>query len=110
MFKTLLAGTLLSTGLLAGGGVGAEDIKLDQKVENSKYSDAFEKPEHAKSVERTEGTGSQQGKNLPIKEGTESNPVFETENLEKPEGAKFVERTEGTGSQQGKMVPAKEGN
>ena len=27
MIKTLLAGTLLSTGLLAGGAVGAEDVK-----------------------------------------------------------------------------------
>ncbi|MBE7105175.1 hypothetical protein FT637_19665 [Bacillus cereus] len=34
MFKTLLAGTLLSTGLLAGGAVGAEDVKMDNLKSN----------------------------------------------------------------------------
>ncbi|HFJ9466891.1 TPA: hypothetical protein ACGW7V_006319 [Bacillus cereus] len=33
MIKTLLAGTLLSTGLLAGGAVGAEDVKTDGKLQ-----------------------------------------------------------------------------
>ncbi|KAA0746695.1 hypothetical protein DN401_28665 [Bacillus sp. BF2-3] len=33
MIKTLLAGTLLSTGLLAGGAVGAEDVKTDEKLQ-----------------------------------------------------------------------------
>ncbi|PGM58951.1 hypothetical protein CN947_20895 [Bacillus cereus] len=76
MFKTLLAGTLLSTGLLAGGAVGAEDVKSDQKVEKAKYSETIErtegtesKPEFAKTVERIEGTDSQEGKNVPTKEG-----------------------------------------
>ncbi|MGN7893964.1 hypothetical protein ACTJJY_17965 [Bacillus sp. 22475] len=32
MIKTLLAGTLLSTGLLAGGAGGAEDVKIDEKL------------------------------------------------------------------------------
>jgi hypothetical protein len=117
MIKTLLAGALLSTGLVAGGAVGAEDVKSDQKVEKSKYSETIErpegteskpgfeigapeKPEHAKTVERTEGTDSQEEKNLPVKEGTESKPEF----------AKTVERTEGTDSQEGKMLPTKEGN
>ncbi|MED0986191.1 hypothetical protein HWX41_00050 [Bacillus paramycoides] len=117
MFKTLLAGTLLSTGLLAGGAVGAEDVKSDQKVEKAKYSETIErtegteskpvfemgdpeKSEYTTTVKRTEGTDSQEGKNLPIKEGTESKPEF----------AKTVERTEGTDSQEGKNVPTKEGN
>ncbi|ARJ25281.1 hypothetical protein B7492_29685 (plasmid) [Bacillus mycoides] len=113
MFKTLLAGTLLSTGLFAGGAIGAEDIKLDQKVEKSKYSETIErpegtgsqpafeigapeKPEHAKTVERSEGSDSQ--------------PAFEIEAPEKSEHVKTVERSEGTDSQEGKMVPKKEGN
>ncbi|MDA1763453.1 hypothetical protein ACFTSE_10465 [Bacillus cereus] len=33
MIKTLLAGTLLSTGLLAGGAGGAEDVKTDEKLQ-----------------------------------------------------------------------------
>ncbi|MDK3015536.1 hypothetical protein [Bacillus sp. RB3] len=127
MIKTLLAGALLSTGLVAGGAVGAEDVKSDQKVEKSKYSETIErpegteskpgfeigapeKPEHAKTVERTEGTDSQEGKNLPVKEGTESKPGFEIGAPEKPEHAKTVERTEGTDYQEGKMLPTKEGN
>ncbi|MEC3160092.1 hypothetical protein P9Z94_29240 [Bacillus thuringiensis] len=34
MIKTLLAGALLSTGLLAGGAVGAEDMKMDNLKSN----------------------------------------------------------------------------
>lgn len=87
MFKTLLAGTLLSTGLLAGGAVGVEDVKSDQKVEKSKYSEIVEKAE-----------------------GTESKPGFEIGAPEKPEYAKTVERAEDTDFQEGKMLPKKEGN
>ncbi|PEL95119.1 hypothetical protein CN602_29195, partial [Bacillus cereus] len=36
MIKTLLAGTVLSTGLLANGALGTEDLKLDQKMETYK--------------------------------------------------------------------------
>ncbi|EJQ22961.1 hypothetical protein IE9_05249, partial [Bacillus cereus BAG4X12-1] len=59
---------------------------------------APEKPEHAKTVERTEGT--------------ESQPGFEMGAPEKSEHVKTVEKSEGTGtdSQQGKMVPTKEEN
>ncbi|MDY0853897.1 hypothetical protein SPE26_24525 [Bacillus thuringiensis] len=113
MIKTLLAGTLLSTGLFSGGAIGAEDIKSEQKVEKSKYSETIErpegteskpvfeignpeKPEHAKTVEKSEGT--------------ESKPVFEMEDPEKSEHTKTVERPEGTDSQEGKNVPTKEGN
>ncbi|MCS6595291.1 hypothetical protein [Bacillus cereus] len=32
MFKTLLAGTLLSTGLFAGGVIGTKDVKTDKKI------------------------------------------------------------------------------
>ncbi|MCU4959643.1 hypothetical protein ABWK43_20500 [Bacillus thuringiensis] len=32
MLKTLLVATLLSTGLLAGGEVGTEDLKTDEKI------------------------------------------------------------------------------
>ncbi|MDZ4417092.1 hypothetical protein ORL59_26345 [Bacillus cereus] len=89
MIKTLLAGTILSTGLFAGGAIGVEDVKSDQKVEKSKYSETIERPE-----------------------GTESKPGFEIEAPEKSEGVKTVEKSEGTGtdSQQGKMVPTTEGN
>ncbi|MDY0853807.1 alpha-ketoglutarate permease [Bacillus thuringiensis] len=105
MIKTLLAGTLLSTGLLAGGGIGAEDVKLDQKVDNSKYSDAFKKPEGAKSVKKSEGTGtdSQQGKMVETNGGTESQPGKHAKTVEKSEGT-------GTDSQEGKMVPTNEEN
>ncbi|QWH32058.1 hypothetical protein EXW51_29985 (plasmid) [Bacillus mycoides] len=107
MFKTLLA----------GGAVSTEDVKSDQKVEKSKYSETIERPEgtgsnplfemgdpekseYTTSVERTEGTDYQEGKNVPIKESIESKPEF----------AKTVERTEGTDYQEGKNVPTKEGN
>ncbi|QWI78525.1 hypothetical protein JG486_31220 (plasmid) [Bacillus mycoides] len=76
MFKTLLAGTFLSTGLLAGGAVGAEDVKSDQKVEKAKYSETIERPE---------GTDSQEGKNVSTKEGKDfdkSKPVL----IQKNEG------------------------
>ncbi|MEM5663886.1 hypothetical protein AAHB94_08905 [Bacillus toyonensis] len=36
MFKTLLAGTLLSTGLLAGGAVDTEDVKTNKLESNEK--------------------------------------------------------------------------
>ncbi|MCU5462014.1 hypothetical protein OCA96_20480 [Bacillus cereus] len=105
MIKTLLAGALLSTGLVAGG---ADDAKMDNLKSNenssnqvitqsadgtTSFSQNFDAPKdavpatpkgNAKTVERTEGTGSQEGKMVPTKEGTDS--------------------------QEGKMVPAKEGN
>ncbi|MGX5586716.1 hypothetical protein ACWKTX_23845 [Bacillus thuringiensis] len=105
MIKTLLAGALLSTGLVAGG---ADDAKMDNLKSNedssnqvitqsvdgtTSFSQNFDLPKdavpatpkgNAKTVERTEGTGSQEGKMVPTKEGTDS--------------------------QEGKMVPAKEGN
>ncbi|MGW6193532.1 hypothetical protein ACWFRC_23310 [Bacillus cereus] len=56
-----------------------------------------EKSEYTTSVERTEGTDYQEGKNVPIKEGTESKPEF----------AKTVERTEGTDYQEGKKCTNK---
>ncbi|PEK48128.1 alpha-ketoglutarate permease, partial [Bacillus toyonensis] len=34
MIKTLLAGALLSTGLVAGGAVGADDAKMDNLKSN----------------------------------------------------------------------------
>ncbi|MBE7106593.1 hypothetical protein FT637_27345 [Bacillus cereus] len=105
MFKTLLAGTLLSTGLIAGGAVGTEDVKSNQKVEKSKYSETIERPE---------GTESQPGhefsKAIKKPGSTDSNPVFEMGNPEKSGYAKTVERSEGTDSQEGKNVPTKEGN
>ncbi|TKI77526.1 hypothetical protein, partial [Bacillus mycoides] len=88
MIKTLLAGTLLSTGLFAGGAIGTEDVKSDQKVEKSKYSETIERPE-----------------------GTDYQPAFEMGDSEKSEHVKTVKKSEGTGTnpQQGKMVPTKEG-
>ncbi|MFE4764313.1 hypothetical protein [Bacillus mycoides] len=115
MIKTLLAGTLLSTGLLAGGAVGAEDVKSDQKVEKAKYSETIERPEGTESkplFEMGDPEKLEHAKTVERSEGTESKPVFEIEAPEKSEGVKTVERSEGTGadSQQGKMVPTKEGN
>ncbi|PDX92901.1 alpha-ketoglutarate permease, partial [Bacillus thuringiensis] len=128
---TLLAGALLSTGLVAGG---ADDAKMDNLKSNedssnqvitqgadgtTSFSQNFDVPKDAvpatpkgdvKTVERTEGTGSQQGKMVQTKEDTELQPGFEMGSPEKPEHAKTVERTEGTDSQQGKMVQTKEGN
>ncbi|MEB9370569.1 alpha-ketoglutarate permease [Bacillus cereus] len=138
MIKTLLAGALLSTGLVAGGAAGADDAKMDNLKSNengsnqvitqsadgtTSFSQKFDLPKDAvpatpkgdvKTVEKSEGTGtdSQEGKMVPTNEGTESQPGFEMGAPEKPEHAKTVERTEGTGtdSQQGKMVPTKEEN
>ncbi|KEK21602.1 hypothetical protein [Bacillus gaemokensis] len=136
MIKTLLAGALLSTGLVAGGAVGADDAKMDNLKSNedssnqvitqradgtTSFSQNFDAPKDAvpatskknvKTVEKSEGTGtgSQEGKMVPTKEGTDSQPGFEIGAPEKPEHAKTVERTEGTDSQQGKMVQTKEGN
>ncbi|EJV82872.1 hypothetical protein IG3_02930 [Bacillus cereus HuA2-1] len=84
MIKTLLAGALLSTGLVAGGAVGADDAKMDNLKSNedssnqvitrsadgtTSFSQNFDVPKDAKTVERTEGTGSQEGKMVPTKEG-----------------------------------------
>ncbi|PEC59828.1 alpha-ketoglutarate permease, partial [Bacillus wiedmannii] len=120
--------------LVAGGAVGADDAKMDNLKSNedssnqvitqsadgtTSFSQNFDLPKDAvpatpkgdaKTVERTEGTGSQEGKMVPTKEGTDSQSGFEMGAPEKLEHAKTVERTEGTDSQEGKMVPAKEGN
>ncbi|HDR7690228.1 MULTISPECIES: alpha-ketoglutarate permease [Bacillus cereus group] len=128
MIKTLLAGALLSTGLVAGGAVGADDAKMDNLKSNEGSSNQvitqgadgttsflqnFDVPkdavpatpkEGAKTVEKTKGTGtdSEEGKMVETKVGAP----------EKREGAKTVEKTEGTGtnSEEGKMVETKEGN
>jgi hypothetical protein len=128
VIKTLLAGALLSTGLVAGGAVGADDAKMDNLKSNedssnqvitqgadgtTSFSQNFDLPKDAvpatpkgdvKTVERTEGTGtdSQEGKMVETKVGAP----------EQREGAKTVEKTEGTGtdSQEGKMIETKEGN
>jgi hypothetical protein len=128
MIKTLLAGALLSTGLVAGGAVGADDAKMDNLKSNegssnqvitqsadgtTSFSQNFDLPKDAvpatpkgdvKTVEKSEGTGtdSQQGKMVSTNEGTP----------EKSENVKTVEKSEGTGtdSQQGKMIPTNEEN
>ncbi|EMN7731517.1 alpha-ketoglutarate permease [Bacillus cereus] len=128
MIKTLLAGAFLSTGLLAGGAIGADDAKTDNLKSNenssnqwvtmsadgtTSFSQNFDLPKDAvpatpkgdvKTVEKSEGTGtdSQQGKMVSKNEGTP----------EKSEHVKTVEKLEGTGtdSQQGKMVPTNEEN
>ncbi|MED1052850.1 hypothetical protein [Bacillus mycoides] len=61
--------------LFAGGTLGTEDMKSDQKVEKSQYSETIKRPE---------GTGSQ--------------PEFEIGDPEKLEYTKTVERPEGTDS------------
>ncbi|PFQ44749.1 alpha-ketoglutarate permease [Bacillus cereus] len=138
MIKTLLAGALLSTGLVAGGAAGADDAKMDNLKSNengsnqvitqsadgtTSFSQNFDLPKDAvpatpkggvKTVEKSEGTGtdSQEGKMVPTNEGTELQPGFEMGAPEKSEHVKTVEKSEGTGtdSQQGKMVPTKEEN
>ncbi|PDX90934.1 alpha-ketoglutarate permease [Bacillus thuringiensis] len=128
MIKTLLAGAFLSTGLLAGGAIGADDAKTDNLKSNenssnqwvtmsadgtTSFSQNFDLPKDAvpatpkgdvKTVEKSEGTGtdSQQGKMVSKNEGTP----------EKSEHVKTVEKLEGTGtdSQQEKMVPTNEEN
>ncbi|WP_144495331.1 hypothetical protein [Bacillus thuringiensis] len=134
MIKTLLAGALLSTGLVAGGAAGADDAKMDNLKSNengsnqvitqsadgtTSFSQNFDLPKDAvpatpkgdiKTVEKSEGTGtdSQEGKMVPTNEGTESQPGFEMGAPEKPEHAKTVERTEGTESQPGFEMGAPE--
>ncbi|MEK4581859.1 alpha-ketoglutarate permease [Bacillus sp. FSL R12-0074] len=138
MIKTLLAGALLSTGLVAGGAAGADDAKMDNLKSNenssnqvitqsadgtTSFSQNFDLPKDAvpatpkgdvKTVEKSEGTGtdSQVGKMVPTNEGTESKPGFEMGAPEKSEHVKTVEKSEGTGtdSQVGKMVPTNEEN
>ncbi|MDY0952940.1 hypothetical protein SOM37_29550, partial [Bacillus thuringiensis] len=127
MIKTLLAGAFLSTGLLAGGAIGADDAKTDNLKSNenssnqwvtmsadgtTSFSKNFDVPKDTvpaskgdvKTVERTEGTGtdSQEGKMVETKEGTESQPGKHAKTVEKSEGT-------GTDSQEGKMVETKEG-
>ncbi|MEI4603248.1 hypothetical protein WAG19_15200 [Bacillus cereus] len=129
MIKTLLAGAFLSTGLLAGGAIGADDAKTDNLKSNenssnqwvtmsadgtTSFSKNFNVPKDTvpaskgdvKTVERTEGTGtgtdSQEGKMVETKEGTESQPGKHAKTVEKSEGT-------GTDSQEGKMVETKEG-
>ncbi|SFM32241.1 hypothetical protein SAMN04488573_12412 [Bacillus sp. 5mfcol3.1] len=94
MIKTLLAGAILSTGLVAGGAVGAEDAKMDNLKSN-------------------EGSSNQV-----ITQGADGTTSF-LQNFDVPkdavpatskEGAKTVEKTKGTGtnSEEGKMVETKE--
>ncbi|MFD6511096.1 hypothetical protein [Bacillus sp. NPDC060175] len=115
MIKTLLAGTLLSTGLFAGGAIGTEDVKSDQKVEKSKYSETIERPEgidYQPAFEIGSPENSEHAKTVERPEGTDYQPAFEMGDSEKSEHVKTVEKSEGTGTnpQQGKMVPTKEGN
>ncbi|WP_320618896.1 hypothetical protein [Bacillus mycoides] len=94
MFKTLLAGTILSTGLLAGGAVGADDAKMDNLKSNEDSSNQV-------ITQSADGTTSfSQNFDAP-KDAVPATPKGDV---------KTVERTEGTGSQEGKMVPTKEGN
>ena len=94
MIKTLLAGALLSTGLVAGGAVGADDAKMDNLKSN-------ENSPNQVITQSADGTTSfSQNFDLP-KDAVPATPNGD---------AKTVERTEGTGSQEGKMVPTKEGN
>ncbi len=90
MIKTLLAGALLSTGLVAGG---ADDAKMDNLKSNEDSSNQV----ITQSVDGT--TSFSQNFDLP-KDAVPATPKGD---------AKTVERTEGTGSQEGKMVPTKEG-
>ncbi|PEO39954.1 hypothetical protein [Bacillus wiedmannii] len=55
MIKTLLAGTVLSTGLFAGGVLDTEDVKSNQKIEKSKYSETIEMPEGTDSNQMKTG-------------------------------------------------------
>ncbi|MBE7123779.1 hypothetical protein FT638_28980 [Bacillus cereus] len=94
MIKTLLAGALLSTGLVAGGTVGADDAKMDNLKSNEDSSNQV----ITRSADGT--TSFSQNFDVP-KDAVPATPKGD---------AKTVERTEGTGSQEGKMVPTKEGN
>ncbi|PEO77448.1 alpha-ketoglutarate permease [Bacillus toyonensis] len=103
MIKTLLAGAILSTGLVAGGAVGADGTtSFLQNFDVPKDAVPATPKEGAKTVEKTKGTGtnSEEGKMVETKVGAP----------EKREGAKTVEKTEGTGtdSEEGKMVETKE--
>lgn len=55
MIKTLLAGTILSTGLFAGGVLDTEGVKKDEKVEKTKYSETIEMPEGTDSNQMKSG-------------------------------------------------------
>ncbi|PFE10613.1 alpha-ketoglutarate permease [Bacillus cereus] len=145
MIKTLLAGALLSTGLLAGGAVGAEDVKTDEKLQvvvadkdgniTHKEIDKSEilkdavpaQPQSTEDVKTDKKEGiSANGKvkvavadkdgNITYKEIDESEipkdavpatPKGDVKEDAKMDNLKTVERTEGTGSQEGKMVQQK---
>ncbi|PQZ54183.1 MULTISPECIES: hypothetical protein [Bacillus] len=147
MFKTLLAGTLLSTGLLAGGAVGTEDVKTDKLKSNEKIEWRQTNKSEKESAKKM-GKGTEVGQNQPMSvttsvdgtttsspihnlpedavpaipnedvksnnsqtfempEDTESQTGFEIGAPEKMEHAKTVERSEGTDFQQGKNSPTK---
>ncbi|PDZ04500.1 hypothetical protein CON03_17865 [Bacillus cereus] len=93
MIKTLLAGALLSTGLVAGG---ADDAKMDNLKSNENSSNQV-------ITQSADGTTSfSQNFDLP-KDAVPATPKGDVKTVEKSEGT-------GTDSQQGKMVPTKEGN
>ncbi|MED0997672.1 hypothetical protein P4T34_19790 [Bacillus mobilis] len=100
MIRTLLAGALLSTGLVAGG---ADDAKMDNLKSNENSSNQV-------ITQSADGTTSfSQNFDLP-KDAVPATPKGDVKTVEKSEHAKTVERTEGTDSQEGKMVPTNEGN
>jgi len=96
MIKTLLAGALLSTGLVAGGAAGADDAKMDNLKSNEDSSNQV----ITQSVDGT--TSFSQNFDLP-KDAVPATPKGDVKTVEKSEGT-------GTDSQEGKMVPTKEEN
>lgn len=136
MIKTLLAGTVLSTGLFAGGVLGTEDVKKDEKVEKTKYTQTMESSTEEgkvkvtvadkdgnityKEIDKSEipkdavpaqpNPGNQKySETIEMPEGTESKPGYEIGNPEKPEYAETVDRPEGTDSKPGIELPTQDG-
>ncbi|EMX0193814.1 hypothetical protein AAFX88_004899 [Bacillus cereus] len=98
MIKTLLAGAFLSTGLLAGGAIGADDAKTDNLKSNENSSNQW-------VTMSADGTTSfSQNFDLP-KDAVPATPKGDVKTVEKSEGTGT-----GTDSQQGKMVPTNEEN
>ncbi|EEL31958.1 hypothetical protein [Bacillus toyonensis] len=65
MFKTLLAGTLLSTGLLAGGAVDTEDVKTN-KLESNKKIEWRQINKSEKESAKKMGKGTKIDQNQPM--------------------------------------------
>lgn len=114
MIKTLLAGTVLSTGLFAGGVLGTEDVNTDKSVEKEKIewqkTEQGEKPDTSKPIaikKNKDGSISVKQINPSEVEGEWSTTKSATDKSDK--NSETVDRPEGTDSKPVTELPTQDG-